>query len=255
MRVLLVRNGEGDARRAVKLGEKGLELDKRRLEIRKALAEAEVQSGRSPRAQLILEEGVELEPDNPKARVLLGRFLLEQSTDRSIKSAQAEFAIALNHDPKNADALAGDGEASYAMGDKKAAKKRFFDALALDPTLAEARADLGRLLYEEDQNKEALKHLKRATEDAPRLGKAWFYLAFAQNKDGQGPDAVERSLRRAVEAQPDLAEAHKQLGELYQAKGKKELACKAFNAAIDARPSYEEALQHREALQCKQGSK
>jgi tetratricopeptide (TPR) repeat protein len=191
-----------------------------------------------------------VDADNPRAHVMLGRFLLEQSTDKSITAAQAEFAIALRIDSKNADALAGDGEANYALGDKKRARARFEEALALDPALASARADLGRLLYEDDQNKEALKHLKRAAEDSPRLGKAWFYLAFAQNKDGQGAAIVERSLRKAVEAQPDLAEAHMQLGVLYQAQSKKELACKAFNAALAARPSYEEALQKREMLEC-----
>ena len=38
MRVLLVRNEEGDVRRAVKLGEKGLELDPHSFEVREALA-------------------------------------------------------------------------------------------------------------------------------------------------------------------------------------------------------------------------
>lgn len=250
MRTLLLRNGDGDARRAAKLGDKGLELDKKALEIRRALAEAEVQAGRSPRAQLILEEGVELDQQNPKAHVVLGRFLLDQSTDKAITAAQAEFAIALRVDPKNAEALAGDGQANYALGDKKRARQRFEEALAIDPALASARADLGRLLYEDGQNKDALKHLKRAADDAPRLGKAWFYLAFAQNKDGQGAAVVERSLRKAVDAQPDLAEAHMQLGVLYQAQGKKDLACKAFVAAIAARPTYEEALQKREMLEC-----
>ena len=105
------------------------------------------------------------------------------------------------------------GEAAYMRDEKDVAKKRFKQAFAIDGTLASARADLGRLLYEEDKNAEALKELKRATEDAPKLGKAWFYLAFAQNKAGQASTS-SRSLSKRRWRQPDLAEAHVQLERL-----------------------------------------
>ena len=190
----------------------------------------------------MLEEGVTLMPDNAQAHVLLGRFLLDQSTEKSIPEAQGHFEAALKIDPKNAVALAASGEAAYTQGDKATARKRFQEALAIDNTLAEARADLGRLLYEDNQNDRALKELERATQDAPKLGKGWFYLAFAQNKAGKGAAVVEKSLKKAVECQPDLAEANYQLGKIYVSQGKNELAIAAFKAAIASRPAYEEAL-------------
>ena len=239
MRVLLVRNEEGDVRRAVKLGEKGLELDPSALDVRVALAEAEVQQGRSPRARQILDEGVAVSPKDPRIHLALGQHHLQQG---NAPAARQAFEEALALDPKNPSALAAAGEVAYALGDKEAAKKNIREALALDAGQAAARADLGRMLLEDGKNAEALKELKRAAEDQPKLGKAWFYLAFAQNNTGAGAAAVEKSLKKAVECAPDLAEAHYQLGSLYLKQGKKEPGCKALHRAVELRAGYETAL-------------
>ena len=226
-------------RRAVKLGEKGLELDPAALEVRVALAEAEVQQGRSPRARQILDEGVTAAPKDPRIHLALGQHHLQQG---NAPAARAAFDAALALDPKNPSALAAAGEVSYALGDKEDAKKKIREALALDAGQASARADLGRMLLEDGKNAEALKELKRASEDEPKLGKAWFYLAFAQNNTGSGAAAVERSLKKAVECSPDLAEAHYQLGSLYLKQSKKELGCKSLKRALELREGYETAL-------------
>ncbi|OGQ23911.1 MAG: hypothetical protein A2138_10885 [Deltaproteobacteria bacterium RBG_16_71_12] len=239
MRVLLVRNEEGDVRRAVKLGEKGLELDPSALEVRVALAEAEVQQGRSPRARQILDEGVAASPKDPRIHLALGQHHLQQG---NAPAAREAFDAALALDPKNPSALAAAGEVAYALGDKEGAKKRIREALALDAGQAAARADLGRMLLEDGKNADALKELKRAAEDQPKLGKAWFYLAFAQNNTGAGAAAVEKSLRKAIESSPDLAEAHYQLGALYLKQAKKDAGCKALKRAVELRAGYETAL-------------
>ena len=239
MRVLLVRNEEGDVRRAVKLGEQGLELDPSSLEVRVALAEAEVQQGRSPRARQILDEGVTANPKDPRIHLALGQHQLQQG---NAPAARAAFDAALALDPKNPSALAATGEVAYALGDKEDAKKRIREALALDAGQAAARADLGRMLLEEGNNAQALKELKRAAEDQPKLGKAWFYLAFAQNNTGAGAGAVEKSLKKAVECAPDLAEAHYQLGALYLKQSKKDAGCKSLKRAVELRAGYETAL-------------
>lgn len=245
IRVLLVRNEEGDVRRAVKLGEKGLELDPAVLDVRIALAEAEVQQGRSPRARQVLEEGTRVMPAEPRVHVALGNFLLDQG---SLPEAQQEFDQALKLDPRSPHALAAAGKAADLSGDSKTAMKLIKEALAIDATLPDARAELGRMLFLEGKNAEALKELGRASEDAPKLGKAWFYLAFAQNKAGLGAGAVEKSLKKAVENQPDLAEAHYQLGCI--ALGGKRIADakKSFEAAVTARPSYEEPRTYLELI-------
>ncbi len=245
MRVLLVRNDEGDVRRAVKLGDDGLDLDPSALEVREALSEAEVQYGRSKRAEQVLEAGTKVMPADPRTHVLLGRFLLDQG---NLPGAKLSIDQALKLDPKNAPALAASGKLAELGGDSKTAIKLFKQALALDATLTDARADLGRILYVEDKNTEALKELKRATEDAPKLGKAWFYLAFAQNKAGRGEAAVEKSLKKAVENQPDLAEAHFQLGCIALHQHRLNDAKKAFEAAVKARDSYEEPRTYLELI-------
>lgn len=246
MRVLLVRNKEGDVRRAVKLGEDGLEKDAKSLAVRKTLADAEVASGRSPKARLILEEGVRLTPKEANAYVSLGRFLLDQG---AVVDAEASYGQAIKLEPNNAAAIAGLGDAALSQGQYDRAEKAFRRALTVDPTMAGTRAELGYILYKANKNAEALKELQRAATDNERLGRAWFYLAFAQAKAGQN-DKIEVSLKKAVAVQPDLAEAWLHLGKRYAERGEKKLAQEAFLTAEKARGgTYEEARLELERLQ------
>jgi tetratricopeptide (TPR) repeat protein len=245
IRVLLVRNNDGDVRRAVKLGEEGIDLDPGALGVRTALAAALTQHGQSPRARDVLEAGILHAPRDPRPLTALGRHFLEQGRTAD---AQAAFTRALALDDRHAPALAGDGEAALSQGHNDLARQRFEAALVVDPTLADARAELGYLLYKAGRNDDAIAALMRATEDAPRLGKAWFYLAFAQFKAGRRTD-VEASLRRAVAVQPDLAEAWLQLGKVQLQAGHKDEAKRSFLAAEKARGgTYEEARLELERL-------
>ncbi len=245
MRVLVARNNDGDVRRAVKLGEAGLAKHPEQLEVRTALATAEVAARRSERARQLLEEGTQVAPKDPAAHTAYARFLLEQG---KVSDADASFAIAVKLDPRHASAIAGQGEAALSQGDTPKAEKAFQAALELDPGLASARAELGYIFFKADKNDAALRELGRAVEDDSRLGRAWFYLAFAQYKAGQ-KDKVEASLKKAVAVQPDLAEAWLQLGKLYVQLGKKDEAKKAFLSAETARGgNYEEARLELERL-------
>lgn len=245
MLALLVRAGEGDVRRAVKLGEEGLALDPRALDVRKVLAQAEVQRGRSPRGRQILEEGVRVAPEDPRFHVALAEHLLKQG---KAPAARQSIEAALRLDPKNAAALVASATLADLGGDAKEGIRLLQSALASDPMLPEARAELGRMLYISGKNAEALKELVRATQDAPHLGKAWFYLAFAQKKAGHSPDNVEKSLRNAVANQPDLAEAHFELGCIELAKKRLPEARRSFEAAVAARPSYDEPKTYLELI-------
>ena len=136
IRVLLARNGEGDVRRAVKLGDAGLEKHADHREVRIALAAAEVAAGRSPRARQLLEEGTTIAPKDAAVHIALGRFLLEQG---QIVDAERSFATATTLDPRSAGALAGQGDAALSQGDAAKAQKLFEQALAIDSSLASTR--------------------------------------------------------------------------------------------------------------------
>ncbi len=246
MRVLVARNGDGDVRRAVKLGEEGLKAHPDQLEVRLALATAEVANRRTEKARQLLEEGTRVAPKDPHAHTAYGRFLLEQG---KVSDAEASFVVATTLDARFAPAIAGQGDAALTQGDNARAEKLFQQALGLDPTLATARAELGYILFKADKNDAALKELARAVDDDPELGRGWFYLAFAQYKAG-ARDKAEASLKRAVAVQPDLAEAWLQLGKLYVLNGNTAEAKKAFLAAEQARGgTYEEARLELERLQ------
>ncbi len=244
MRVLVARNKDGDVRRAVKLGDDGLSAHPDQLDVRTALATAEVAARRTERARQLLEEGTRVSPNDPRAHAAYGRFLLEQG---KVSDAEAVFGVAVKLDARFAPAIAGLGDAALTQGDNARAEKLFREALALDQSLASARAELGYILYKANKNKDALDELGRAVVDDSTLGRAWFYLAFAQYREGEKAK-VETSLKRAVAAQPDLAEAWLELGKLYVAQGKKDDAKKALTAAEAARPGYDAALLELERL-------
>jgi tetratricopeptide (TPR) repeat protein len=246
MRVLVARNGDGDVRRAVKLGEEGLKSWPDQLEVRLALATAEVANRRSEKARRLLEEGTRVAPGDPRTHTAYGRFLLEQG---NVADAEASFIIAARLDPRYAPAIAGQGDAALSQGDNARAETLFRQALDIDPTLATARAELGYILFKAEKNAAALKELSRAVEDDPGLGRGWFYLAFARFNSG-ARDKAEEAFKRAVAVQPDLAEAWLHLGRLHRENGKKEEAKAAFPAAEQARGgTYPEARLELERLQ------
>ncbi len=245
MRVLIVRNADGDVRRAIKLGEEGLRLHPEQLTVRIALASAEVANRRTEKARQLLEEGTRVAPADAATHTAYGRFLLEQGNSAD---AEASFLVALKLDPRHASALAGQGDAALNQGDNARAEGLFRRALELDPTLATARAELGYILFKAEKNAAALTELSRAVSDDPTLGRGWFYLAFAHFNAG-AKDKAEEAFRRAVAVQPDLAEAWLHLGKLLVLGGRKGEAKEAFVTAEKARGgAYPEARLELERM-------
>lgn len=67
--------------------------------------------------------------------------------------------------------------------------------------------------------------LSRATTLDPRMTRAFFELGVLQADQERYAEAIE-NLRRAARLQPDLAQAHYRLGQLYQRTGRADLAAK-----------------------------
>jgi len=121
-----------------------------------------------------------------------------------------------------------------AMGDERAAAA-WRAALAANPQSGEARARLGRLLWEAGELAEAARLLEQAaTGEAPAA--LWFDLAQVRQDLKDRPGAIS-AYRRALERQPDLAEAAVNLGILLQDEADMEAAWAAYRSAYRSKPT------------------
>ncbi len=141
--------------------------------------------------------------------------------------------------------MVGLGMAYYARGNYDDAVKAFLRGADLDPTDARCYKFLSRA-YDSSpsQANEVIERFRRYAELQPDDGRAQYYYAMSlwKGKRAQDPaldlKQIESLLQRAIAADPKLAEAYVQLGNLNSDQGK----------FADAIPQYQRALELDEDL-------
>jgi tetratricopeptide (TPR) repeat protein len=177
------------------------------------------------------------------------------------------FSLALEYDPRMAEARSGMGLVAFARGDKDAAEKHFKAALALNEELAEAHLNLGTIYFERDELDEAMTRFRQAlaidpgfggarrmvgatllkqgkfeearwelsklTEIEPRDARA--HALYAQVLVGLGHIAsAEAAAQRALALDPNNADAHRARGMILEKRGDFATAAEEFRAALRA---------------------
>jgi TolB-like protein/Tfp pilus assembly protein PilF len=133
------------------------------------------------------------------------------------------------------------------------------DAVAADSTFAlawSALADVytmgsfygGLNVTADEAHRRAVQNARRALELDPDLAEAHAALAGAHFWGGWDVDAGERELRRALERNPSLAQAHNWLGDVIDARGSAEEALASFQRARDLDPF--SPLMNRDLARC-----
>jgi tetratricopeptide (TPR) repeat protein len=82
------------------------------------------------------------------------------------------FSLALEFDPRMAEARSGLGLVAFARGDKESAERQFREALKLNEDLAEAHHNLGLLQFDRGDFNEAISSFRAALAIDPGFGKA-----------------------------------------------------------------------------------
>jgi tetratricopeptide (TPR) repeat protein len=136
------------------------------------------------RAEVAFAHALEMAPDLAEARNGIGIALRAAGRARE---ALVQFDLALSADPDLAEAHVNRGEALAALGLPAEAERAFADALSVDPDQVAARIDRARLLARQAASAQA--------EERSRL-----------------LDRARRDLLHALEARPDLALVHRDLG-------------------------------------------
>jgi Flp pilus assembly protein TadD len=183
--------------------------------------------GRYDEAIELLREGLRLYPDAVELEVGMGYARLARE---EFAWARRAFEAALVGDPEHEEALAGLGEVLLRLGARDAALGCFDRVLALG---FEQDLDLvlqmGRALFREGMQGPARRYFELAVRAHPESAEAAACVGYAAHRLAQEPDALEW-LRRALEVEPQHAEARIYLANLLYDRGDYEQALGEFEA-------------------------
>jgi predicted Zn-dependent protease len=186
-----------------------------------------------------LKRAVELDPENLTARLLLARTYVFAYRELQIPNFSELALEQLNYVAKRnprfpavhhhlALIYINSGEQSKALEELNT-ELRFF------PGNTQARMELGETLLRLNRPRQATEALIVAAREAPEMPLVQYALAKAYKAAGQVPEAIAAA-KRCVELQPDFADGHYLLGQLYRAANNPELAQQHFERFRALRP-------------------
>ncbi len=145
----------------------------------------------------------DLNPENPKAHLALGRlwFMVSQR-----EKAGEYFRKAIELDPKSDEAYFQLGLILRSEGKLRHAERMFLKALNFHPNNPNVHNNLGVTLLEQQKFRQAIKYLKQALESYPEHNNARYNLAMSLWGLGKIPEAVEQ-YKQILEMKPNWATA------------------------------------------------
>jgi Flp pilus assembly protein TadD len=152
-------------------------------------------------------------PDGTGARV--GTSLVAQLTAEGLTSFQSgdfsasrgAFVRVLELEPDNVPALVNLGASEFRLGQLEESERHLRRSLVLKNDNATAWLNLAIVLLQRDQAMAALAAAAQAAALKPNDAMAHHYLGLSASRLGW-LETAETELRRAIELQPDYAEAH-----------------------------------------------
>ncbi len=172
---------------------------------------------------------VELYPNVPTYRILLGKALLESEKP---KAAQAQFGRAIRLDPLSASVHEGIAQANAAAGRLDRAIDHYERALELEPDSQKLNLALGRLYYE----------LSKRGEEEKRYSE----LAVEYFEEAARPRPGSPS------NDPSSIKAYLALGKIYEEQEQPDKAIAAYERALEINPNLELAREQLETLRAGQ---
>jgi len=187
----------------------------------------------------------------------LGSDLLNH---QGLEQAITIFEFGVARYPNSAKMRVGLGIAYYSSSRYKDAVDTLCKAADLDPSDARTLDFLGKMIdVSPELTDELAKRLARFVQMYPDNAAANYYYALSvrsQMMAGTGINEageVEARLRKAVTLDPAMADAHYQLGLLYQDEKQADKAIREFEIVIKIRPAFKPAHYHLARLYAAEG--
>jgi len=228
----LVTERVAEARSSVQ----GLLKQKDTAELHNLLGQIEEKDGQFVAAANEFEAAAHTEPSESNLFDWASELLLHRTLDPAVQVFERATALY----PDSPRLMVGLGMAYYARGNYDDAVKAFLRGADLNPADERCYKFLARA-YDSSpsQAREVIERFRRFAELQPNNGQALYYYAMSLWKGRRAQDPgldlkqIESLLKRAMAADPALAEAHLQFGNLNSDQGK-------FTEAI---PEYQRALE------------
>ncbi|MGD0127875.1 MAG: carboxypeptidase regulatory-like domain-containing protein [Terriglobia bacterium] len=178
-------------------------------------------------------------------------------------AAQEAFLVGLEHYPQSPRLRLGLGTAQYLRGEYDEAVLTFILASDLDPSDTRPYVLLGQAYIGAtvSESTVVVEHLRRFVQLQPKNALAYYYCALGlwkgvRGKDqGSRLDEIESLLKRALDFKPDLADAHLQLGAVYDERQMPPAATEQYQQAIRLQPGLALAHYHLAQLYLRTGDK
>jgi tetratricopeptide (TPR) repeat protein len=208
-------------------------------EFHNLLGELEAKEGHIEAAAEQYRAAAQMDPSE-KNLFDLGSHLLQY---RGFEAAQSVFTYAVGRYPKSAELNVGLGIADYSLGKYADAIDQLCHAVDLNPADTRALQFLGKMYdVAPEKEREVTTRLAAFAREYPNNAAANYYYALSlrRRNDGQLTSDGEREaqdlLERAVKLDPGFADAHFQLGLLYDDKGQDAKAIREYQSAIELNP-------------------
>lgn len=194
-------------------------------------------AGRASQAEVIYQQILKKEPNNPDALHLAG-VLAHQGK----KNEQAAKLIkrAISCKPAFPEAYCNLGNILRELGDIEGASDSYRKALAIRPDWIGAHNNLGNILRDQGQLDQAIASYRRALSYKPDHAEAHYNLAIALEEQGNVAAAVE-SFRQAIAHKPGVAEVYCNLAAALNTLGHIDEAISNYQQAISYKPDYADA--------------
>jgi len=216
-------------------------------ELHNLLADVEEAEGHVDAAAKQYEFAARLDPSE--------KHLLDLGSDlnlhRGYEPALKVFQFAVQLYPQSAKLRVGLGVAYYSLGQYDEAVEALCQAVDIDPKDTRALDFLGKMIETSPRNaEEVTKRLAGFVAIYPDNAAASYYYALSLRKGTPSAAVNENESRaaefllRAIKLQPDFADAHYELGILYEEQGLRPAAMREYELAAQLRPAFAKAHYH-----------
>lgn len=223
-------------------------------ELHNLLGEVEAAEGHIEPAARQYETAARMEPSE-KNLFDLGSFLLSHN---GLEQARIVFEHAVGRYPRSAQLQVGLGVAYYSLSRYDDAVKALCEAIDINPRDAKPLDFLGKMYDVSPRYADAVtQRLASLVEADPQNAAANYYYGLSLRKRTSGGSAnakrAETHLLRAVQLRPRWAEAHFELGLLYEDQQEDQKAIREYEAATRLGPEIAKAHYRLAALYRKSG--
>jgi len=187
-----------------------------------------------------LKQATQSDSGNLPFRLLLAQSCLSTQQYQCVLDVYHEI-LTLNAESAEADMLAG--EALDEMRDHDGAIQQFRAAVKADPKVPNVHFGLGYLLWSKGQFEEAAQEFQAELVNVPNHAEALTYLADCDQQMSH-PEAALPLLEKAIQINPNLAQAHLDLGIVYADSERRDDALRELKTAVKLSPN-DPAIHYR----------